>query len=172
MIVHSMPLRLLNTRLLHDVISWPFQGLAGPPDSPRCLINQPISKRRKAIPTDTSRHPIYPAKLHISYYRNRKTTPGLVSTSFRFIKPRCSKLKCLQIRAEQNQRSAKERKFVYEEWRRSIANVQQRCIRCRGMKVKCSGSEPCSRCSRKKQPCRFPAEDTRISVSGLSGLEC
>ncbi|KAJ5568053.1 transcriptional regulator family: Fungal Specific TF [Penicillium hetheringtonii] len=42
---------------------------------------------------------------------------------------------------------------------------QRACIRCRGMKVKCSGSEPCNRCARKKQPCRFPAEDTRISVS-------
>ncbi|KAF3385347.1 Proline utilization trans-activator [Penicillium rolfsii] len=42
---------------------------------------------------------------------------------------------------------------------------QKACIRCRGMKVKCSGSYPCTRCSRKKQHCQFPAEDVRVSVS-------
>ncbi|KAJ5097998.1 transcriptional regulator family: Fungal Specific TF [Penicillium argentinense] len=42
---------------------------------------------------------------------------------------------------------------------------QKACIRCRGMKVKCSGSEPCTRCARKKKPCQFPPEDVRVSVS-------
>ncbi|KAJ5638537.1 transcriptional regulator family: Fungal Specific TF [Penicillium herquei] len=42
---------------------------------------------------------------------------------------------------------------------------QRACVRCRGMKVKCSGSEPCTRCARKKLHCHFPTEDVRISVS-------
>ncbi|CEJ58086.1 hypothetical protein PMG11_06757 [Penicillium brasilianum] len=42
---------------------------------------------------------------------------------------------------------------------------QKACVRCRGMKVKCSGSYPCTRCTRKKQHCQFPAEDVRVSVS-------
>ncbi|KAJ5148094.1 transcriptional regulator family: Fungal Specific TF [Penicillium atrosanguineum] len=39
------------------------------------------------------------------------------------------------------------------------------CVRCRSMKVKCSGSDPCTRCARKKQRCQFPPEDVRVSVS-------
>ncbi|CAG7949011.1 unnamed protein product [Penicillium salamii] len=33
------------------------------------------------------------------------------------------------------------------------------------MKVKCSGSSPCTRCARRKKPCHFPVEETRVSVS-------
>ncbi|KAL4787722.1 hypothetical protein BJX76DRAFT_369010 [Aspergillus varians] len=33
------------------------------------------------------------------------------------------------------------------------------------MKVKCSGSEPCTRCTLRKEPCRFPTGDMRVSVS-------
>ncbi|KAJ5497430.1 Transcription factor [Penicillium fimorum] len=33
------------------------------------------------------------------------------------------------------------------------------------MKVKCSGTSPCTRCARKKKHCHFPVEDVRVSVS-------
>ncbi|OJJ36607.1 hypothetical protein ASPWEDRAFT_108361 [Aspergillus wentii DTO 134E9] len=32
------------------------------------------------------------------------------------------------------------------------------------MKVKCSGTQPCTRCDRKKKPCHFLVEDKRVSV--------
>lgn len=32
------------------------------------------------------------------------------------------------------------------------------------MKVKCSGSQPCTRCDRKHVTCQFPATDKRVSV--------
>ncbi|KAK1708865.1 fungal-specific transcription factor domain-containing protein [Colletotrichum lupini] len=41
---------------------------------------------------------------------------------------------------------------------------QKACERCRVMKVKCSGSQPCTRCDRKKHRCIFAVEDKRISV--------
>ncbi|KAK1635885.1 fungal-specific transcription factor domain-containing protein [Colletotrichum phormii] len=41
---------------------------------------------------------------------------------------------------------------------------QKACERCRVMKVKCSGSSPCTRCDRKKHRCIFAVEDKRISV--------
>ncbi|KAJ6099362.1 hypothetical protein N7467_000897 [Penicillium canescens] len=42
---------------------------------------------------------------------------------------------------------------------------QRACERCRSMKVKCSGSSPCTRCARKKKHCHFPVEEVRVSVS-------
>ncbi|KAL4807545.1 hypothetical protein BDV18DRAFT_151547 [Aspergillus unguis] len=42
--------------------------------------------------------------------------------------------------------------------------VSKACERCRGMKVKCSGTNPCARCARQKCPCRF-VEDSRVLVS-------
>ncbi|KAH7156619.1 hypothetical protein EDB81DRAFT_787528 [Dactylonectria macrodidyma] len=47
------------------------------------------------------------------------------------------------------------------------------CNRCRSMKVKCSGSQPCARCDRKHVLCAFPATDKRVSVpeSYLRALE-
>ncbi|KAB8256879.1 fungal-specific transcription factor domain-containing protein [Aspergillus pseudonomiae] len=39
------------------------------------------------------------------------------------------------------------------------------CERCRSMKVKCSGSHPCSRCTRSNRSCHFPVEEVRVSVS-------
>ncbi|KAF7597621.1 hypothetical protein BBP40_000099 [Aspergillus hancockii] len=39
------------------------------------------------------------------------------------------------------------------------------CERCRSMKVKCSGSHPCSRCTRSNRSCHFPVEDARVSIS-------
>ncbi|KAF9893436.1 hypothetical protein FE257_010748 [Aspergillus nanangensis] len=32
------------------------------------------------------------------------------------------------------------------------------------MKVRCSGSQPCTRCARKRHQCHFPLEETRVSV--------
>ncbi|KAJ5647788.1 transcriptional regulator family: Fungal Specific TF [Penicillium lividum] len=49
--------------------------------------------------------------------------------------------------------------------RTKAKKCQKACVRCRGMKVKCSGSEPCTRCVRKKLQCHFPEEDVRISIS-------
>ncbi|KAL6899918.1 hypothetical protein GGI43DRAFT_427621 [Trichoderma evansii] len=39
------------------------------------------------------------------------------------------------------------------------------CIRCRDMKVRCSGTVPCTRCQRKRETCLFGREDTRVTVS-------
>ncbi|PYH86340.1 hypothetical protein BO82DRAFT_273357 [Aspergillus uvarum CBS 121591] len=38
------------------------------------------------------------------------------------------------------------------------------CVRCRSMKVKCSGSNPCGRCARSKKPCHYAVEEARVSV--------
>ncbi|CAM1507747.1 Fc.00g045950.m01.CDS01 [Cosmosporella sp. VM-42] len=38
------------------------------------------------------------------------------------------------------------------------------CERCRVMKVKCSGAQPCARCARKKKKCHYAVEDKRVSV--------
>lgn len=37
--------------------------------------------------------------------------------------------------------------------------------------MKCSGSDPCTRCARKKQRCHFPPEDVRVSVSERSVMD-
>ncbi|KAE8144967.1 hypothetical protein BDV25DRAFT_165680 [Aspergillus avenaceus] len=39
------------------------------------------------------------------------------------------------------------------------------CERCRSMKVKCSGSQPCARCTRSNKPCYFPPEEAKVSVT-------
>lgn len=33
------------------------------------------------------------------------------------------------------------------------------------MKVRCSGSQPCARCTRRGLRCQFPAQETRVTVS-------
>jgi len=42
--------------------------------------------------------------------------------------------------------------------------IADRCERCRIHKVKCSGSQPCTRCDRKKERCHFVFEEERISI--------
>ncbi|KAL2809371.1 hypothetical protein BJX63DRAFT_435240 [Aspergillus granulosus] len=47
------------------------------------------------------------------------------------------------------------------------------CERCRAMKVKCSGTDPCTRCARRKRRCHYTVEEERVSVprSYLRDLE-
>ncbi|KAL4929552.1 uncharacterized protein BDV17DRAFT_298002 [Aspergillus undulatus] len=42
--------------------------------------------------------------------------------------------------------------------------VQKACVRCRTMKIKCSGTEPCVRCAKKKRRCQFAVEESRVPV--------
>ncbi|KAL4963252.1 uncharacterized protein BDV14DRAFT_177060 [Aspergillus stella-maris] len=42
--------------------------------------------------------------------------------------------------------------------------VQKACIRCRTMKVKCSGTDPCVRCVKRKRRCQYAVEENRVSV--------
>ncbi|KAL4755170.1 hypothetical protein BDW72DRAFT_200202 [Aspergillus terricola var. indicus] len=46
---------------------------------------------------------------------------------------------------------------------RPARKVQKACERCRAMKVKCSGTNPCMRCSKRNRRCHY-VEDTRVSV--------
>jgi hypothetical protein len=39
------------------------------------------------------------------------------------------------------------------------------CQRCRRQKIKCSGSQPCNTCSRRKQSCKFDDRDQKILVT-------
>lgn len=63
--------------------------------------------------------------------------------------------------------SCESRFFCFEGLRTKRTNTGLccRCERCRMMKVKCSGAEPCARCQRAKERCFFAAESKRISVS-------
>ncbi|RAH87292.1 hypothetical protein BO86DRAFT_405362 [Aspergillus japonicus CBS 114.51] len=56
---------------------------------------------------------------------------------------------------------------------RVYKKCQKACVRCRSMKVKCSGSNPCGRCARSKKPCHYAVEEARVSVpeSYLRDLE-
>lgn len=47
----------------------------------------------------------------------------------------------------------------------SVANPCCSCVRCRDMKVRCSGSPPCVRCSKRDVECVFPQDDARVTVS-------
>lgn len=57
--------------------------------------------------------------------------------------------------------------------RRSLTEAFLSCQRCRKHKIKCSGSAPCSNCSKGGKSCVFDAAEPSISVSKryLAGLE-
>ncbi|KAL4798763.1 fungal-specific transcription factor domain-containing protein [Aspergillus venezuelensis] len=50
------------------------------------------------------------------------------------------------------------------EWSSVARKVQKACIRCRTMKVKCSGTDPCVRCAKRKRQCQYAVEENRVSV--------
>ncbi|KAF5543896.1 heterokaryon incompatibility het-6 [Fusarium mexicanum] len=56
---------------------------------------------------------------------------------------------------------------------RIIKKCAKACKRCRSMKVKCSGAQPCLRCGRKNERCIYEAEEKKVSVpeSYLRALE-
>ncbi|EEY17191.1 conserved hypothetical protein [Verticillium alfalfae VaMs.102] len=55
--------------------------------------------------------------------------------------------------------------ILHQEQHKVTKKVLQACERCRLMKVKCSGTEPCARCTRTKKICQFAPEAKRVSVS-------
>ncbi|KAG7129298.1 Proline utilization trans-activator like protein [Verticillium longisporum] len=55
--------------------------------------------------------------------------------------------------------------ILHQEQHKVTKKVLQACERCRLMKVKCSGTEPCARCTRTKKVCQFAPEAKRVSVS-------
>ncbi|KAI8685065.1 Zn(2)-C6 fungal-type domain-containing protein [Fusarium keratoplasticum] len=56
---------------------------------------------------------------------------------------------------------------------RIVKKCPKACKRCRSMKVKCSGAQPCARCGRKNETCIYEAEEKKVSVpeSYLRALE-
>ncbi|SPJ75769.1 uncharacterized protein FTOL_05500 [Fusarium torulosum] len=56
---------------------------------------------------------------------------------------------------------------------RVIKKCTKACKRCRSMKVKCSGAQPCARCGRKNERCIYDADEKKVSVpeSYLRALE-
>ncbi|OJJ99068.1 hypothetical protein ASPACDRAFT_52566 [Aspergillus aculeatus ATCC 16872] len=51
---------------------------------------------------------------------------------------------------------------------RVYKKCQKACVRCRSMKVKCSGTNPCARCARTKKPCHYAVEEARVSPAAPS----
>ncbi|KAL2833299.1 fungal-specific transcription factor domain-containing protein [Aspergillus cavernicola] len=47
---------------------------------------------------------------------------------------------------------------------RVTKKCQKACQRCRAMKVKCSGSNPCLRCAKRRRHCHYTVEESRVSV--------
>ena len=51
------------------------------------------------------------------------------------------------------------------------ANGSNSCKQCRQSKVKCSGEQPCRRCTRRKDTCTFASDEPRVSVPKQYFLE-
>ncbi|KAH6979952.1 hypothetical protein EDB82DRAFT_578131 [Fusarium venenatum] len=56
---------------------------------------------------------------------------------------------------------------------RVVKKCSKACKRCRSMKVKCSGAQPCARCGRKNERCIYETEEKKVTVteSYLRALE-
>ncbi|KAJ4135029.1 hypothetical protein NW768_004639 [Fusarium equiseti] len=56
---------------------------------------------------------------------------------------------------------------------RVVKKCVKACKRCRSMKVKCSGAQPCARCGRKNERCVYETEEKKVTVteSYLRALE-
>ncbi|CEI41075.1 unnamed protein product [Fusarium venenatum] len=48
---------------------------------------------------------------------------------------------------------------------RVVKKCSKACKRCRSMKVKCSGAQPCARCGRKNERCIYETEEKKVTVT-------